>query len=531
MKTSKCLLLIIVVFSLAVTFYCQRQGITDKFMVHDDVNQYIPAVYALLDTPLNQAFLQGDLLIKYMVVKDSPGHLFVYYLFGMFFDPLILTKILPFLLAVISAVLLFNIGKILKSEQLGFFAALMFSLYVWTSKFGFFSGGFPKSFAFPLLLAFVYYLLLRRHFSFLLVLMLQILFYPIIAVISLVIYFFSTLKSFSENKRALGVFIFISVPCLTFSFFIYKQPNDFLGDVVTYNEMITMPEFFPGGRQAFFFTDLRGFLASERSSGIMVSNAFPFMFLAFIISCIYLGKGITRLPRIVFYIIGAGALTFLISYLFLFHLFFPGRYIEFTLPIFLILVTSFSIDRFLQKASTGRKYILSWIVFTAITISIYSPFLQANLYDYKKDIYQYINQFPEDSFLAGHPYDMDSVPVFGKRRVLVQFETATSWYKNYYSKVKERTYDFFKAYYSDSFKDIAWLFDKYKLTHLVVNKRHFEDSYLAEKNFYVQPFNDYVVKINSGRKKRFILTSSVIKRYKVYDGPDYFIIKLKPRKR
>jgi hypothetical protein len=156
----------------------------------------------------------------------------------------------------------------------------------------------------------------------------------------------------------------------------------------------------------------------------------------------------------------------------------------------------------------------------------FAPFLHTNLGNFQHRIYEDITRLPPDSLIAGHPYDVDPITVFTKRRVLVQFEVSTAWYKNYYSRVKERTYDFFNAYYSDSYADVMNFCRKYKITHILVNKEHFTDRYIDSGCYYLEPYNSHIMEIIGKNKGNFILVQERMDKYKVTNDVDgFFIIK------
>lgn len=525
MKNNTFVLILVMSGSLLITFFCQKEGLTNRFFVQDDVNQYVPAVYAFSDEGLSKAYLDGDLILSYMVAKNSPGHLYLYYAFARYFDPLILTKILPFLLAALSSLLFYMIIKVLKNETAGFYAALIFSFYVWTSKYGFFSGGLPKAFAFPLLLLFIYFFLKKKIILCVLTLVLQILFYPIAAVLSLAVYGISFFKRNKREKKSLIIFCCIGLACFLLSWFIYLQPNEFLGRTVNLSKMITMPEFGPDGRDRLFLDSFFDFLVSEDGSGILVSRTIFFLFPVFVLSFFYLRKKRFKIPEILLNILYSSFIVFSFSYVLLLYLFFPGRYLEFTLPIFIIAVISFSIAEVFDSFFRRLKYkALIHLLFTVFIIIVFKPFLHTNLENFEHEIYSDIVELPQDAFLAGHPYDMDPVLTFTKRRVFIQFEVSTAWYKNYYARIRQRTYDFFKAYYSDSLDEVFNFCDKYGITHLVVNKRHFSPEYLKKQNYYLEPYNDYIKDIVDSNKGDFVLVSSQTEQFRIAEAGDIFII-------
>jgi len=524
MKKDQFLVTILIVASLLITYYCQQEGIFNKYMIHDDATQYLPAAYALQPGPLHKALLDDDLIVKYMVLKDSPGHLYLYYLWGLLFDPLLLIKLLPFLLCALTTVCFFYFGKAIKNSTTGFFAALIFSFYLWTSKFGFLSGGLPKAFIFPLFLLFLVFLVNKKHLGCFFILILQVLFYPGIAIISLLVYFLDLCDKRRPTIKEVFKFILVLTSCFILTQLIYRRPDVFLGDLISYREMIKMPEFYMGGRDYLFCGSLKDFLYSEDASGISVSTIFPYLMLLFLISAFYLRKIFSYVPRVLFYILFSGLSVFLAAWLFLFYLFFPGRYLEYTLPIFLISVIALAIEKLSAqlKSTLPERFVLGTIFITIVLFFI--PFLQKNLTDYQRPYFEFLKTLPEETLLAGHPFEMDPILTFAKRRVLVQFEVSTAWYKNYYEKIKERTNDFFKAYYSASLPELEYFFRKYGINYLIVYKGHFKEGYLSQGDFYLKPFNGEIKNIVSKNYGKFVLNSETIHDYKIYEDNDFFVI-------
>lgn len=516
------LILILIVCAFCITLYSQWPGLAEQYTVHDDVTQYIPAVYAIRD----QIPAENDLILQYMIIKNSPGHLWLFVLLSYIAEPLLLVKILPFILCIGSVLLLFYYGKLLKNETVGYFSALLFSFYIWTSEYGFFSGALPKSFAFPLLIAFLCFLLNKQYLSCFIILILQIIFYPIVTIVSLIILFLSVLFDKTRTRNNILWLIVIFIVSAATTFILYRAPNDLLGSMVTFKEMIKMPEFCIGGRDELFVPGIMNFLRSEDMSGIAISRMFILLLGGCLGSLIILGKEIRCLPKHLIYTFCATIIGFVLSYAFLFELFFPGRYVEFTLPICMILLIAFAIEKLISlvKPRIYAKYILA--IMTIIIIVICSPYLKRDFTNYERSFYGFLGTIPNNVRLAGHPYDMDPIPLFAKKRVLIQYEASTAWYKSYYKETKKRTHDFFRAYYSHSISEIMIFMKENKVDYLLVNREHFTKDYLIKSDYYIEPFNNFIKKQVNVNKDDFALISEEIHKYVVFDdGEKYFIIK------
>ena len=90
-------------------------------------------------------------------------------------------------------------------------------------------------------------------------------------------------------------------------------------------------------------------------------------------------------------------------------------------------------------------------------------------------IYKFISQLPERAMIAGWPDDpMSNVPYVGHRRALMTGEMHLAYHKGYLDEVRRRITDFFEAYYASSTGPIFALRDKYGVTHMFLELKHFQ---------------------------------------------------------
>jgi hypothetical protein len=116
---------------------------------------------------------------------------------------------------------------------------------------------------------------------------------------------------------------------------------------------------------------------------------------------------------------------------------------------------------------------------------------------------------------------MDCVPLYAFRKVLFSREFSAPYYKSFYSKVKERTYDGLSAFYSESSKEIAGFCSKYGITHLVVDGYYFSDDYFNKTRLYFQPFDDYIKEITGARDFALEDISAEIREF---DNGEVFVV-------
>jgi len=101
--------------------------------------------------------------------------------------------------------------------------------------------------------------------------------------------------------------------------------------------------------------------------------------------------------------------------------------------------------------------------------------LTVHVNDDDAQIYKFISQLPERAMIAGWPDDpMSNVPYVGHRRALMTGEMHLAYHKGYLDEVRRRITDFFEAYYASSTGPIFALRDKYGVTHMFLELKHFQ---------------------------------------------------------
>ena len=90
--------------------------------------------------------------------------------------------------------------------------------------------------------------------------------------------------------------------------------------------------------------------------------------------------------------------------------------------------------------------------------------------------------------MAGHPTDMDNVPLIAKRKVLSNGELALPYYTGFYARMKSKISDSLHAYYSPNWEDIRGFASRYGVDALVVNRDRLKEITVGRPIFY-EPFN------------------------------------------
>lgn len=129
------------------------------------------------------------------------------------------------------------------------------------------------------------------------------------------------------------------------------------------------------------------------------------------------------------------------------------------------------------------------------------------------ELYRFISTLPKDIYLAGHPADLDDIPIYAKRKVFDNSE---------FSVVGERIIDLFAAYYSTEAAELCNFCSRYGVDCWLVNRARFAQRYLSDERIYFDPYNDFVVDKVKGEKD-FIL-NGIPKDKILFERGNIFII-------
>ena len=145
-----------------------------------------------------------------------------------------------------------------------------------------------------------------------------------------------------------------------------------------------------------------------------------------------------------------------------------------------------------------------------------------------KDIYDYLKTLPEDSLIAGYPPDMNCIALFGQRKPFVMSLLNAPFYKDYYKAIKQHEFDFFSAYYGNK-QEVQKFCEKSGVTHIIVNKDHFDKKFLDQTHFYPEPFEPFdthihIQNLTKGKKEFYLQISEKISENVLYECNDKFIV-------
>ncbi len=535
--------------ALFVYVVSQWSAISNPYVINDDVRQQIFWMQQWQDPQL----YPGDLLAEYARNYVPWGVRAVYWSASHFMNPVQFTKVLAGLLYVLTAGLLYGLARRMFKDNLT--PLLAVCLYFFFGGFMMkLSGGLAKSFAYPLLIGYLFFLSRQRLAAAGIVILLQSLFNPYIFLICLLtqmIYLFhnhgglihgcilspasATIAQRQRFNRLLlahlpvGAGIFL----MAMKYVFLKSPV--FGNLVTRSGMEGLVEYSAAGRFAllpqplFSYELIRPWIFDLpfREWGPVAGWASVIIMVA-IIGFAWKQRGKDKDLdlsgfRVFLYLFIASLALYLLARLFLLKLFVPRRYLQFSLNLFycLALATCLRI--------TIRELRLKQLAFPLLTtlFILFAAFrLQGvGIYDYsgQAPLYRFMATTPVDSLVAGHPELMDNVLTFSRRRAFVTYELSHTWIQPYWSMIKSRTSDFFRAYYAAEPDEVRRFCRSNSIDYLIVRERDFTALSLAGGHLYFEPFGSKI-RAQAGSRDYFAVLDQAIFP-PVYRAPGIRVLK------
>ncbi|MBD2023377.1 hypothetical protein [Leptolyngbya sp. FACHB-711] len=489
-----------------------QKAFANFYIVQDDARQHIFWMQRFLDPQL----FPNDWIADYFQSVAPWGYSGFYRVFAAIgIDPLLLSKLLPPLLGLIATYYGFRLAlQLLPVPLTGFLACLLLNYLFWSQDD--LASATPRAFMLPIFLAFLHFLLKRSLLACLILIALEGLFYPQFVFVFAGLLLWLPLRwqsgrlRLSENRwdywfcgAGLLVAFLVLLP--------YALVTTQFDPVVSVAEAKQLPDFYVGGRNPFFYPDpLYFWLVSFR--GGLFPTFKPFLLaIGFLLPLLYLKPLRNRLPLLrqtkplmllQITIVALG--LFMMAHLLLFRLHLPSRYSAYTLRIVLVyaaaIVLTVAFDGLLHGLQRSRQIgikAIAWALIgvTTVTLLLYPsyayPFMKVN---YKTgpnpQLYQFFAQQPKDTIIASLVQDIDFVPTFAKRPILVGREYAIPYHDGYITPFRQRANDLIRAQYSLDRAALTDVIRTYGIDFWVVSRDSFRPEFL--KNTWIRQYPEAI---------------------------------------
>ncbi|HEY9699238.1 MAG TPA: hypothetical protein V6D10_18410 [Trichocoleus sp.] len=570
-KSSRDRLIFWLVLSLLVALiYCIPALLTafgSEYVIQDDARQHVFWTRRFWDSQL----FPNDLIADYFQSVAPAGYTNLYRLFAMIgVDPVLLSKLLPSVLALISTVFAFGIGmQFLPIPIAGFICAVLMNQNLWMRDD--IVSATPVAFIYPLFLGFLFFLLRRSIVPCVIVIVLQGLFYPQSVFLSAGLLF---IRLFRWNRRLTidRSHLRFSLIGLVAAFLVllpYALESSPYAPVITAAQAKLLPAFSSTGWSKFFVSDFTDFWLCGKRSGMIPTEwcnlardpknhlswlGIPQLW--FVITLPFLLKWRDRFPLVKqvrqieillqFLLVSLG--WFFLAHLLLFRLHLPNRYTEHSFRIIAAFAAGITItvlwdrlinvllnwrsmrDRNQALLTSGVSLLLGGLLFLyPYTVRIDGDAFPVTGYVVGEfpELYQFFQQQPKDSVIASLSPEANQLPSFAARSILVGGEGyLLPYHLKYFEELSQRTTELMQAQYSPDLTLAKQLIQKYGVDFWLLDRSAFEPKYLKENPLFQQfPAVSQVIQAEGRSGNLAALnrvmqscTAARIKRFRVLDA-------------
>jgi hypothetical protein len=485
-----------------------HHAFSHEYLVQDDGRQGV----VWLEKWFNSKLFPQDYIADYALNQsnNSPGVKWLYET-GVLahIRPMTLAKFIPAILGLITSLFFFKFCiNIFSSGIFACVSTVILNQNIWMNDDVI--SATPRAFLYPLFAGFLWCLSSNKLGWGLFFTALQTIFYPPFVLVYLCILwlrcFDSSVRPFPLSKQRQPYLWAITNLCVALILLwpILNHGGDAYGELVTRQQMVSMPEFARNGRTPFFIDDPFEFWFSGTSG--LNTPVYPYViWLAYLFPLILKGKQqrVKPFDTIDTALLGqiglAALILFFAAHLVLFKLYWPSRYPYHTFPfLFSIsagMVITFGFTGLRRSLHDGRFFALSlWrkgLVLLAtclIVLLLGLPFVpsiplgfQGWIQGSVPEIYRFLARQPENTLTAGLGEEMSNIPSFALRSVLFSREVAIPFHLEHYNKMRDRIVKVLDAQYSADVKLLQAVIDDYGINYWLVDQNAFTPLYLSRK--------------------------------------------------
>jgi hypothetical protein len=465
--------------------------------VQDDARQHVFWMLRFRDPEM----FPNDLMADYFQSIAPPGYTALYWSLSWVVDPLLASKLVPFVLAATFALFVFLLVRALfPSLPAAFLCTVLASWYVW--QYDDLASGSPRSFVLPGVAAVLWALASGRWPLAVLFTVLCGLFYPIAGVLALGLMAMRLVvlvgrRPTLSRDGAVWSSCLLAAALVALSLLPDLLSASPFGPAITVEEARQMPEFGEDGRTFFFLDDPYDFWVAGYRSGLnlrvhdkLLSHVpilAEYALAALLLLPVLLGRrwlpagrGLGPAAVLVAQLLFVSLALFFLSHAVLFRLYLPSRYVQWTVPLAFAIAGGLAIAVLLRAAaervSPRRAAYLAAILTVAVAAGLAAypaDYDGIFLPDHHPNITAYLRGLPKDVLIAAPAVEADSIPSFTGRSVLAAREHANPYHLGYYGEIRQRLADLVEAYYAPSLGPLLQFADRYGVDYFVVKRAAF----------------------------------------------------------
>jgi hypothetical protein len=486
---------------------CLQQAFSSDYVVQDDARQHVFWMRRFL----NPQLFPNDWIADYFQSVAPAGYTTLYWIAAKAgIDPIVFSKLLPIGLGLILTAYCFGVSmQILPVPLAGFVSTLLLNQSVWMKHDV--SSGTPRAFAFPLLLAFAYYLLKRDAENFfwkallpcLLTIALLGLFYPHLVFIAAAVLILRLVR-WQEGRlqvvrdRQDWLFSAAGLAVAVLSLSPYALESSEFGPAISAVAARNSPEFWNEGRAPFFDThDPIYYWLFNRGSGFFPRELPWLVYAGWLLPVLLrwrdrlpliqqMTRGAALLPQLVL----ASLAMFLLAHLLLFKLHLPNRYTGISLRIALSIAASLvliaSLEALVRWLNQKRQIFWAWVAVSLVTgVLVFYPTTLRHFPNLRYVIgtepalYQFYAQQPMDTLTASLSAEADNLPTFSERSTLAGREYGVPYQVGYYRQIRQRAEQLIEAQYSPDLVAAQQVIQAYGVDFWLLDRAAFDLAYVT----------------------------------------------------
>ncbi|MEB3213593.1 MAG: hypothetical protein VKL39_19745, partial [Leptolyngbyaceae bacterium] len=413
-------------------------------------------------------------------------------------EPLLLAKLLPLPLALITTIFIFYTTRAIAPVPLAaWISTLILNQHLWLNDD--LVSATPRAFVYPLFSAFLYFCVRRSLIPMLLAIALLGFFFPqmmLVAVAVLGVQLVQVKQHSIHLTRERRRWVFALSGCVVAAVVVIPfvlNVSDY-GAAVTAEQMRMQPEYGPGGRNAYFEVSPLSFML-HGSSGLRIPVFPSIIWAGFALPFLKRGrspilKAMTPNVRILADLTLASLSLFLLAHLLLLRLHFPSRYMyhswRFILSIAAGIVLAALIERVRMRWTRQKGTLLrTGLSGLAAFIFIGVPLIPALMIAFQgwvvgdiPEVYTYLAQTPADTVVASLAPEANNVPAFTSRSTWTGREFSLPHHPQYYAMIRDRTARLLHAQYSPRLSESVSLANDEGIDFFLIERTAFDSTYL-----------------------------------------------------
>lgn len=512
-------------------------------LVQDDARQHVFWMQRFIDPTL----FPNDLIADYFQAVAPAGYKAIYWIFAKLgVEPLLLSKLLPAAIGLITAYVAFRLFLQLIADARGAFLASVFlSQLIWLKDDVI--SATPRAFVYPLFLAFLFFLLRQRLFPCLLIIALTGLIYPQAALVSAAVLILLLIKwpKLSRDSRDY-LFCAAGLLVLTAVLLPFASSVSHYGPVITRDEARLLPEFLEHGRAKFFVAGFEFWFTGARSG--LFPTAIPWHFVALAMAAPVLFV-LPRKSPLLRHVKNGGVLLRLAlaaialwatAHALLFKLHLPARYSQWVFRILIAMAAAMALAAIWEAVERWRKQLerthqygkarsisalfliiaLYLIAFPHFATEFpHHSYLQAE----PASLYEFLRTQPKDGVIATLRKQGSMIPVFAQRSVLVSAEHAIPYHQAYYRTIRQRGQDLVRANFTRQPKDLLSFIQRNSVDLIIVGRTPATPQYVKKLRWFgeITPVKEIVP---PARPEERPVLWTLVERSKVWEDKTIIVL-------